>query len=695
MKLKIFLTLALVAFVAETAPAKSSIPARPEQLKFPELNFQPPDAAQYRVQLQSGPVAYVIPDRELPLVNLSILVRTGDYTEPAGKEGLATLAGQLLRLGGTTRLTAEQLDEQLAFLAANLGASVDSTMGNVSLNLLSKDLDEGLGLLREVLTAPRFQEDKIRLRQDQVMQELRQRNDDSSSIESREVGNLAYGEKFWSNQDITAKSLGSITRDDMVQFHRRWYHPANFVVAVSGDFEREAMIAKLEKLFADWPFRGEVPPPIPTNTHMAAPGVYLVNKDVNQGRVSILLPGLMRDDPDYFAAAVMNDILGGGGFTSRIMNRVRTEEGLAYSAGSALAGGVYYPPPFIASFQTKSRTVPYAISLVLGELQRMGAETVTDTEIQTSTSGMIERFPRAFASKAQIAGLFASEEFTGRYAKDPDYWKKYRDRIRAVTKADIQRVAKRLLTPDKAVIALVGQRDEILLGHPNHPQRLHDFGGQVTELPLRDPMTLAPQGSPKTLSPNGANAGGDESGWAPIFDGKTFAGWKPSTENSGTWKIEEGAFVTRGERSHLFYVGDERPLKNFELKVDVMTEKNSNGGIYFHTKYQEEGWPRIGFETQVNNTHSDWKKTGSLYDVVNVRESAAKDNQWWTQHVIVKGNQVTVKVDGKTVMEYTEPADQKPGAQFTRKLDQGTIAFQAHDPGSVVRYKNVRVKRLD
>ena len=198
-----------------------------------------------------------------------------------------------------------------------------------------------------------------------------------------------------------------------------------------------------------------------------------------------------------------------------------------------------------------------------------------------------------------------------------------------------------------------------------------------------------------TLATTHAADSAAESGFTSIFDGKTFAGWKPSVENSNTWKIEDGAIVARGERSHLYYVGDEKPFKNFELKVDVMTATNSNGGIYIHTKYQEEGWPKVGFETQVNNTHKDWKKTGSLYDVVNVKESAAKDNQWWTQHIIVKGNQITVKIDGKTVMEYTEPADQQPGKSFTRKLDEGTFAFQAHDPISIVRYKNIRVKRLD
>ncbi len=192
-----------------------------------------------------------------------------------------------------------------------------------------------------------------------------------------------------------------------------------------------------------------------------------------------------------------------------------------------------------------------------------------------------------------------------------------------------------------------------------------------------------------------AAAAETQGSFVSIFDGKTFAGWKPATEHSNTWKIEDGALVTRGDRCHLFYVGDEKPFKNFELKVDVMTEQHSNGGIYFHTCYQETGWPTNGFESQVDISHSDWKKTGSLYDVVNVGWTAAKDNEWWTQDITVQGNKVTVKVNDIIVLEYTEPAGVQPGTAFTRKLDQGTFALQAHDPSSVVRYKNIRVKRLD
>ena len=186
-----------------------------------------------------------------------------------------------------------------------------------------------------------------------------------------------------------------------------------------------------------------------------------------------------------------------------------------------------------------------------------------------------------------------------------------------------------------------------------------------------------------------------EEGFTRLDDGKTFKGWKIS-EHPESWSIKEGAFVANGERSHLFYVGDEKPFKDFELRVDVLTKKDSNGGIYFHTKFQDTGWPKYGFEAQVNNAAGkDPQKTGSLYSVVKVLEVPAKDDEWYTETVIVKGNRITIKVNDKTVVDYTEPADKKPGEDFTRKIDQGTFALQANDPGSTVYFKNIRVKRLD
>jgi hypothetical protein len=191
-----------------------------------------------------------------------------------------------------------------------------------------------------------------------------------------------------------------------------------------------------------------------------------------------------------------------------------------------------------------------------------------------------------------------------------------------------------------------------------------------------------------------AGAADSEDGFVKIFDGKTFDGWKIAEASEKSWSIQDGVIVAHGNRSHLFYVGDEKPFKDFELKVDVMTEPGSNGGIYFHTKYQESGWPKAGFECQVNVSHTDYKKTGSLYDIANLGVTPAQDNKWWTQHITVKGNKVQVRIDGKLVLEYNEPAGTQPGKDFSRKLNEGTFAFQAHDPKSVIRYKNIRVKRL-
>lgn len=182
--------------------------------------------------------------------------------------------------------------------------------------------------------------------------------------------------------------------------------------------------------------------------------------------------------------------------------------------------------------------------------------------------------------------------------------------------------------------------------------------------------------------------------WKNLWDGTTFDGWKAS-ENKDSWKIEDGKLVCFGERSHLFYTGDEKPFKNFEFECEVMTTPGSNAGIYFHSKYQEVGWPKFGMECQVNVSHSDPKKSGSLYGIVDISDPGLKDNEWYKTSIKVEDKHVTIMVNDKTTVDYTQPESQTAFSEdFERRLGEGTFALQAHDPKSKVYFRNLKVRRL-
>jgi zinc protease len=484
---------ALLALLLPAGLPAADIPAHPDKLTYPAFSFTPPAAKDHRAVLKSGPVVYVAENRELPIVNVSLVFRGGTYLDPPGKEGLSELAGYLLTRSGTKNRTPEELEERLAFLAAQLSSGWGEDRGTVSLNLLSKDLDEGLAILREVLTEPRFADGRIALRKDQRLSEMKQRNDESAAIEARERGFLAYGPDFYANRYETKASLEAITREDLVAFRRKWVHPRNVLVAVSGDVDRAAILKKLDALFAAWPTPGEAAPPVPKPSFRMPAGTFLVDKDVNQGRVSILLPGILRTDPDFFPAQVMNDVLGGGGFTSWIMIRVRSEEGLAYDARSAWTGGVWYPGTWRATFQSKVRTAAYAAQIVLEEVTRMREKGVTAEELSTSKASFVDTFPRRFSTKAQVAGALLDEEFTGRYKSDPNFYATYRAHIEKVTAEEVRRAATKLLDPAQVTLLVVGKKADLLNPDPKHPVKFADLtGGKLTELPLRDPMTMKP-----------------------------------------------------------------------------------------------------------------------------------------------------------------------------------------------------------
>lgn len=187
----------------------------------------------------------------------------------------------------------------------------------------------------------------------------------------------------------------------------------------------------------------------------------------------------------------------------------------------------------------------------------------------------------------------------------------------------------------------------------------------------------------------------DAEGFTSLFDGKTLSGWRTAEENTNSWKVLDGMLVCDGPRCHLFYEGDAAPFKDFHFIAEVKTTPGSNAGIYFHTKFQPTGWPKYGYECQVNVTHKDPKKTSSLYAVENIADPGVKDNEWYTQEIIVRGKRIQLKVNGKTLVDYTEPKNkQAESKQFERRLDSGTFALQAHDPDSKVYFRNLRVKKI-
>ncbi|MDY0165786.1 MAG: DUF1080 domain-containing protein [Thermoguttaceae bacterium] len=193
------------------------------------------------------------------------------------------------------------------------------------------------------------------------------------------------------------------------------------------------------------------------------------------------------------------------------------------------------------------------------------------------------------------------------------------------------------------------------------------------------------------LALSGTLAFGEE-GWVCLFNGKNLDGWR-ANENPDSFRVEDGAIVVNGPRGHLFYEGpvQDHNFKNFHFKADVMTRPNANSGIYIHTRFQEEGWPSVGYEIQVNITHRDPKKSGGLYAVADVADPPAKDDEWYTQEIIVQGKRIISKINGQVLVDYTEP----DGVEGDRKLSSGTFAIQAHDPGSKVLIKNIKVKPLD
>jgi predicted Zn-dependent peptidase len=460
----------------------------PDNLKFEELKYQPPKPGDYRHTLTCGASAYVAENPEVPTFDLTIMVRTGSMYESVEKAGLADMTGYVMRNGGVEGMTAKELDERLAYLAGEVSVNISRSQGTVSLFCLSKDIDEGLSLLKKVLRTPLFDQEALDRYRTDVLSEMEQRNASTSTIERREWQFLMYGDHPCTMPyRRTEQSVNSITRDDIIAFHKDFFFPKNFTFALSGDFKTDEILAKLNDLLGDWPDHQLNLPTIPDQVPDPKPGVYMIAKeDVNQSRIRVGHMGVKRDIPDQYALRVMNDILGGGGFTSRIVRRVRSDEGLAYNCGSSFERPVLFPGTFRAWFQTKHATGAFGTRLMVDEMKRIRAEKCEAEIVDNAKAGFISNVVNPFSSKNSIVNTFAEDDYTGR----PDnYWQDYTKNMEAVTPDDVLAVAQKYLHPDKLVFLVVGDPEAVQKGSDKHDDLFSDFG-EITILPLRDPMTL-------------------------------------------------------------------------------------------------------------------------------------------------------------------------------------------------------------
>jgi predicted Zn-dependent peptidase len=314
-------------------------------------------------------VVYIGENHEIPWFEASLMVRTGPFLEPAAKIGVEGVTPTVIRSGGTATMTGEQMNERMEFLAGSISAT--------GLSIHMRHVDEGLRIWMDLLQNPAFPDDKLRREKEQMLVGIRNRNKNVAAVGARTYNQLIYGADSPITAEPTEETVGSLAREDLVAWHRKYWGANNAILVVTGDFKRAEMLKKLEAAFGTWRNAEKAVPAIPKTIRQSArAGVYMVQPEVipNQGVIRIGHLGLMQDDPDYAAMDVMNYILGGGSFSSRITKIVRSDHGLAYSTGSGLPGGVLYPGTFTASCQTKNSTVVFAAQLMLNEIERIRTE---------------------------------------------------------------------------------------------------------------------------------------------------------------------------------------------------------------------------------------------------------------------------------------------------------------------------------
>lgn len=424
-----------------------------KELEYPKLgDIKVPEVK--RVTLANGMRLFLLEDHELPLIRVSARIRVGSIYEPADKIGLAAITGTVMRTGGTTSKTGDELDEQLEQIAASVETGIGLNSGSASMSVLKEDVDTGLSILADVLMNPAFREDKIQLAKILHRSAIARRNDNVLAIASREFDKLIYGPESVYARHTEYATIGNITRDDLVAFHKKYYHPNNVMLAACGDFDTSEMIEKIETAFKGWEKADVQPPKVPEIRYEYRPTVNVIRKDdVNQSNIYLGHIGGLRNDPDYFALIVMNRVLGSG-FTGRLFKNVRSREGLAYAVFGNYSANYEFPGVFYVGCQTKSQSTVYAIRAMAEEVKKITESEVTDEELALAKESYLNSFVFNFDSKGEIVGRLMTYEYFG---YPSDFLQKTKENIEKVTKADVLRVARDHLRSDKMQILAVGR----------------------------------------------------------------------------------------------------------------------------------------------------------------------------------------------------------------------------------------------
>ncbi len=425
------------------------------QLKFPPLPaFNPQQPV--RIQLSNGMVIFLQPDHELPLVSVTARIRGGAISEPAAKVGLVGLYGEVWRTGGTKTKTGDQMDDFLEARAAKIETGDGSDSTSISLNCLKGDFDPVFEIYLDLLRNPEFRADKLELAKEQAYTGIARRNDDVSSIVGRESAELAYGKDNPYARDEEYATVFAVQREDLVNWHQQYVQPNNIILGVSGDFDPTAMEATLRKAFDAWPKGPQAKDPDIKFTP-PKPGYYFVQKtDVNQSTIAMVDLGILRNNPDYFAVSVMNEIFGGG-FSSRLFNNVRAAKGLAYSVGGGVGTSFSHPGMTNIRMQTKSETTAAGIDALYEEIDKMQQKAPDADELKRAKDQILNSFIFRFDTPGKVLGEKMAYEF---YHYPLDFLEHYRTEIDKVTADQVTTVARKYIQKEKLAVLVVGNDSE-------------------------------------------------------------------------------------------------------------------------------------------------------------------------------------------------------------------------------------------